>query len=66
MRRLIPLVIAAIALPLAALAQDTRTLSGSVTYLERMALPADSVLMVEVLAADGTVQAEARLPTEGR
>jgi heat shock protein HslJ len=66
MRRLIPLLIAAIALPLAAMAQDIRTLSGTVTYLERMALPADAVLMVEVLAADGTVQAEARLPTEGR
>jgi heat shock protein HslJ/membrane-bound inhibitor of C-type lysozyme len=66
MRRLFSVLLVLITLPLTAMAQDTRTVSGSVTYRERMALPENAVLMVEVLGADGTVQAEARLPTEGR
>ncbi len=50
----------------AAAAQDSSTLTGTVTYLDRMALPADALLVVEVIAPDGSLAAEARLPTEGR
>lgn len=49
-----------------ATAQDMRSLSGEVTYRERMALPPEATLMVEITAPDQSVLAEARIPTEGR
>lgn len=66
MRRLLVLFAAFAVQWSAAVAQDSRTITGLVRYLDRMALPADAILMVEVLADDGSLQAEARLPTEGR
>lgn len=41
-----------------------RDLTGSLTYLQRIALPADAEVMVEVWGRDGLV-AEARFPTGG-
>ena len=56
----------ALMLPLAAQAQGYRSLTGSVTYRERIALPPDAVLVVEMVGPDLSVTAEARIPTEGR
>jgi heat shock protein HslJ/uncharacterized lipoprotein YbaY len=50
----------------AALAQDTRTLTGEVTYRDRMALAPDATLLVEVTGPDRSPLAEARLPAAGR
>lgn len=47
-------------------AQADRAVTGSVTYRDRMALPPDAVLLVELVGADGSLLAEARLPAEGR
>lgn len=58
--------LAALLLATAAVAQDTRTLTGEVTYRDRMALAPEAMLMVEVTAPDLSVLAEARIPTEGR
>src|SRR6056297_1666139 len=66
---MIPRLIAFAILPIlcsAAFAQDTRILSGEVTYRERIALPPDAVLMVEVTAIDRSMIAEARIATEDR
>jgi heat shock protein HslJ len=64
MRHLIALLVAI--LPIAALAQGSRSITGQVTYLDRMALPDDAVLLVEVLGTDGRLIADARLPTNGQ
>ena len=50
----------------AALAQDARTLTGEVTYRDRMALAPDATLLVEITGPDRSPLAEARLPAEGR
>jgi heat shock protein HslJ len=65
MTRLIALA-TALFLANSAIAQDSRSLTGSATYLDRMALPPDATLMLEVTAPDGALVAEARIPTEGR
>ena len=49
-----------------AIAQQTRSLTGQVTYRERVVLAPDATLLVEVETVDQSVLAEARLPTEGR
>lgn len=41
-------------------------LTGSVTYRDRIALPQDAVLVVELTAPDGRLLAEVRVPSEGR
>jgi heat shock protein HslJ/uncharacterized lipoprotein YbaY len=56
----------ALFLACAALAQDTRTLTGEVTYRDRMALVPDVTLLVEVTGPDGSPLAEARLSAAGR
>lgn len=66
MHRLIAFLIPVLILPALVLAQDSRTVSGQVSYLDRMALPEDAVLLVEVLGTDGRLQTEARLPTRGQ
>ena len=66
---MIPRLIAFAILPIlcsAAFAQDGRILSGEVTYRERIALPPDAVLMVEVTAIDRSMIAEARIATGDR
>ncbi|MDG3042172.1 META domain-containing protein [Roseicyclus marinus] len=47
-------------------AQADRAVTGSVIYRDRMALPPDAVLLVELVGADGSLLAEVRLPAEGR
>lgn len=49
-----------------AVAEDHRTLTGEVTYLDRMALPPEATLIVEVTGPGGDLLSEAHLPTEGR
>ncbi|MHA7887931.1 META domain-containing protein [Roseicyclus sp.] len=49
-----------------ATAQEMRSLTGSATYLDRMALPPEAVLLLEATGPDGGLLAEARIPTEGR
>jgi heat shock protein HslJ len=49
-----------------ATAQEMRSLTGSATYLDRMALPPEAVLLLEATGPDGTLLAEARIPSEGR
>lgn len=49
-----------------AFAHDIEVLSGTVSYRERIALPPDAVLIVEITANDRSMIAEARIPTEGR
>ncbi|MFW5835058.1 MAG: META domain-containing protein [Pseudomonadota bacterium] len=48
-----------------ALAED-RVVRGEVTYPQRIALPADSLVVVELRAVDESLVAEARIDTEGR
>lgn len=50
----------------AALAQDTRTIEGSATYLPRIALTENALLMVEVSDQAGTIVGEARERAAGR
>jgi heat shock protein HslJ len=57
---------AALILPGQLMAQDLRDVSGRVTYLDRMALGPDAVLIVEAIGPDLSLLAEARIPTEGR
>ncbi|WP_019955735.1 META domain-containing protein [Yoonia vestfoldensis] len=64
MRHLLAVLIAL--LPIVAFAQGSRTVSGQVSYLDRMALPPDAVLLVEVLGTDGRLIADARMPTDGQ
>lgn len=66
MPRLFAFLITALILPAVALAQGSGTITGQVSYLDRMALPDDAVLLVEVLGTDGRTQTEARLPTDGQ
>ena len=47
-------------------AQEARTVSGSATYLQRMALPEDAALVVEATGFRGTPLAMSHSPTEGR
>lgn len=54
-----------LALGTAASAQGYQTLSGSVIHLDRMALPPESVVLVEVTGPDLRLEAEARIPTDG-
>lgn len=49
-----------------ALAENTRAVSGSATYLARIALPADAVLVAEARGFHGTLLAESRAASEGR
>lgn len=58
--------IAALMLPQALVAQGYRALSGSVSYLDRMALSTEAVLLIEVSGPDQSLLAEARIPTGGR
>lgn len=64
MRHLLALLI--VLLPVAAMAQGSRTVTGQATYLDRMALPEDAVLLVEVLGTDGRLIADARMVTDGQ
>jgi heat shock protein HslJ/uncharacterized lipoprotein YbaY len=52
-------------LPLGAWAQDVRTLTGQVMVLERMALPEDAVVIVDVTDTQDTPLAELRRATGG-
>jgi len=65
MLRLVTLAIV-LMLPLAAQAQGYRSLSGSVTYRERIALPPEAMVVVEIIGPDLSLIAEARIPSEGR
>jgi heat shock protein HslJ/uncharacterized lipoprotein YbaY len=58
--------LAAMVLPHALIAQDQRSLSGSVSYLERMALAHEARVIIEVLGPDLSRLAEARIPTDGQ
>jgi heat shock protein HslJ len=58
-------VLAALAPAIAAAPAAARDISGSLTSLPPIALPADAEIMVEVWGRDGLV-AETRVPTEGR
>ena len=49
----------------AATAQGYQTLTGSVFHLDRMALPPESVVLVEAIGPDLRLEAEARIPTGG-
>lgn len=64
--RAIPALAACLSVPAsgAALA-ETRELSGAITNYERIALPDDSLVLIEALDADEQVVAETRLPTDG-
>ena len=53
--------LAAMVLPHALIAQDQRSLSGSVSYLERMALAPEARVIIEVLGPDLSRLAEARI-----
>lgn len=64
--RILPALLTTFALlPMAGLAQDPRPVTGQVSYLDRMALPDDAVLLVEVTDLDGHLLSETRLPTAG-
>ena len=56
----------ALILPQALMAQGYRSLSGSVTYLDRMGLAPEAVLLIEVLGPDLSPLVEARIPTGGQ
>lgn len=49
-----------------ALGQELRSLTGSATYLDRMAIPPDAVLRLEATGPDGALLAEARIGADGR
>lgn len=68
MIRLVSLATALVFVVLAstAITQHTRSLTGQVTYRERIALAPNATLLVEVTTANQAVLAEARIPTEGR
>ncbi|WP_322892747.1 MULTISPECIES: META domain-containing protein [unclassified Yoonia] len=66
MRPLPALLTALVCLPLSALAQDIRSITGQVRYLDRMALPEDAVVLVEVTDIEGQLLSEIRLPTDGQ
>ncbi|MGC9419107.1 MAG: META domain-containing protein [Rhodovulum sp.] len=63
MKRITALVLCA--LPLAAAAQDTRQISGSLAYRERIALPPDARMLVELRDDTGALVARRAAPTEG-
>lgn len=56
----------ALILPQGLMAQGYRSLSGSVTYLDRMGLAPEAVLLIEVLGPDLSPLVEARIPTGGQ
>lgn len=62
----LPATLALFALPSQGLGQDMRSLTGSVTVLERMALPDDTVLIVDVTDGTDSRITEFRAPTDGR
>lgn len=62
--RFVPLLLAVL-LPLCASAQETRPVSGTLTYRERMALPADAEMIVELRDGTGRIATAATRPTEG-
>lgn len=66
MHRLFAFLTAFLILPTVVMAQDSRTVSGQVNYLDRMALPDDAVLLIEVLGTDGQIRTELRQPTDGQ
>jgi len=66
MHRLPALLIPFVLLPMASLAQQTHSVTGQVRYLDRMAMPDDAVVLVEVIGADGRMVSETRLPTNGQ
>ncbi len=49
-----------------ALGQEMLSLTGSATYLDRMAIPPDAVLRLEATGPDGALLAEARIGADGR
>jgi heat shock protein HslJ len=63
---LIPAAFALLALPAPGFGQDMRSLTGSVTVLERMALPDDTVLVVDLTDGTDSRITEFREQTEGR
>jgi heat shock protein HslJ len=66
MHRLIALLSVLLILPTLGLAQGSRTITGQVSYLDRMGLPDDAVLLVELLGTDGRLLGDMRLPTNGQ
>ncbi|MFN3663587.1 META domain-containing protein [Yoonia sp.] len=66
MRRL-PLFLTVLVLfPLAGMTQDMRSITGQLRYLDRMALPEDATVLVEVTGADGALVSETRQSTSGQ
>ena len=66
MRHLTALIASVVLFPLAGAAQEMRSVTGQVRYLDRMALPDDAVVLVQVTTADGQLLSETRLPTTGQ
>ena len=66
MRHLSALISVLAVLPLSALAQEVRLVTGLVSYLDRMALPDDAVLLVEASDPAGVLVSESRVPTLGQ
>lgn len=62
--RLLALTLAA-ALPLTAIAQEVRPVSGAATYRARIALPPGAALVAEATAPDGAALGHLREPTDG-
>jgi heat shock protein HslJ/uncharacterized lipoprotein YbaY len=59
-------ILAVLMLPLVASAQGYRSLSGTVTYRERIALPSEATVLVEMVGPDLSLIAGALIATEGR
>lgn len=59
-------ILAVLMLPMVASAQGYRSLSGTVTYRERIALPPEATVLVEMVGADLSLIAEALIATDGR
>jgi heat shock protein HslJ/uncharacterized lipoprotein YbaY len=57
--------LAALLISTAAIGQEDRLLSGSVTYLDRMALPPGATVLVDLFGLDQRVLAESRTVTDG-
>lgn len=66
MRALPALMTSLLLLPAGVVAQDLRAVSGSVSYLDRMALPDGAVVLLQVTGSDGRMLSETRLPTTGQ
>ncbi|TCO71913.1 META domain-containing protein [Rhodovulum euryhalinum] len=57
--------LACVALPVAALAQEMRAITGSLIYRERIALSPEAEMLLELRDAGGAVVVSEALPTEG-